>query len=491
MLRYLLFLSILFSTNSFGQGFSYWTNQYGVRASFLGGAAVGSVLDNTATYYNPASLGFVDGNSLSVSANTFSVRFIRIEDGLGNDLHLNTTNFTILPQLISGMLKIKKSEKLKVGYILMAKDAFNSDYTVSFNGEKDYIDSIPGKEFFLSSYQASHRFTEIWGGAAVAYRINDVFSVGCSFFLSFTDERVINNLSFRIIPEGNQSVHYASLRTNVDFSYFNFKGVFKPSIAVSLPKFRWGLSGTIPSFNIYGEAKVNRDAEVSNFPQFDGVNFLFTDSQRKIKMKTRFPGSISTGFGIKTGKKGWLHLASEYFFPQNYYLMFDPEDQTKVIPSGLGQGAMDTIFNNQNFLAFGERRKHVVNIGIGYEFPIKETMEIMLGFRTDFNYSYPEDRHIEFAHIKKVGSTWSNYYGSIGLSFVDKKNKHYSVGVELGFTPGGSTVQYINLAEPNLNEFYSAQRKEGTLHDFNLKLIFGVELNWKKKCADCPVEEDI
>jgi len=47
------------------------------------------------------------------------------------------------------------------------------------------------------------------------------------------------------------------------------------------------------------------------------------------------------------------------------------------------------------------------------------------------------------------------------------------------------------LSSPDINEFYTAQRKEGTLHDFNLKLIFGVELNWKKKCQDCPADAEL
>lgn len=484
----LLVLSLMFSFAAFSQGFSYWSNQYGVRGSFLSGAAVGSIEDNTSIYYNPASLAFVDGSGLSVSANTFAVRFIRVEDGLGQNLNLNTTNFTILPQLIAGMINIKKAKKLKIGYILLAKEAFNSDFTVNHSGKENYIDSIPDDETFLSSYQSSHRFTEIWGGGSVAYKVTDIFSVGCTFFLSITEERVINNLSFRIIPTAGGGVQYASLRTNVDFSYFNFKGIFKPSIAISLPKFRWGLSGTIPSFSIYGEAKVNRDNEVLNFPQFAGINFLFTDSQRKIKAKTRFPGSISTGFGFKIGKKGWLHLSAEYFFPQQYYLLFNPDNQLNVIPGGLTDQDIDDIFENQNFLAYGERRKQVINSAIGFSYEFSEKFEMMLGFRTDFNFSYPEDRHIEFARIKKVGSTWHNFYGSLGFSFMDKKMKHYSVGVELGFTPGNQTVQFLDLSSPDLNEFYSAKRKEGTLHDFNLKLIFGVELNWKKKCEDCPID---
>ena len=33
----------------------YWTNQYGTRATLLGGAVIGSVLDLSGTYYNPGA----------------------------------------------------------------------------------------------------------------------------------------------------------------------------------------------------------------------------------------------------------------------------------------------------------------------------------------------------------------------------------------------------------------------------------------------------
>ncbi|MCB0478024.1 MAG: hypothetical protein KDC84_07665 [Crocinitomicaceae bacterium] len=488
MHRILFLVYIFISLSGLAQGFSYWANQYGVRASFLGGAAVGSVLDNSSIYYNPASLGFVDGGNLSVSANTFSLRFIRVEDGLGNNLDLNTTAFTILPQLISGMIDLKKTPKLKLGYILMAKESFNHDYTLSYNGQENYVDSVSGNENFFTTYQSSHKYNEIWAGATVAYNVNPIFSVGCSFFISFIDERVINNLSFRVIPSGSQS-NYISLRSNYDFSYWNFKGIFKPSLAISKPRFRWGLSGTIPSFNFYGEAKANREVEVLNFPQFQGVDFLFTDQQKKIKTKTRFSGSISTGMGLKIGKGSWLHISGEYFFPQEYYLLFNPDNQVVAFPQGITEEQIDTLFGLQNFLAYGERRKQVVNAGIGWEQRINDKLELMFGFRTDFNFSFPEDRHVELEHMKKVGAIWNNYYGSAGVSFWDKKGKHYSVGVELGFTPSGTTVQYIDLSNPNIYQFYSAERREGKLQDYNVKLIFGIELNWKKKCSDCPAED--
>jgi hypothetical protein len=35
------------------QDAQYWTYQYGTRANLLGGAVVGSVVDVSATYYNP------------------------------------------------------------------------------------------------------------------------------------------------------------------------------------------------------------------------------------------------------------------------------------------------------------------------------------------------------------------------------------------------------------------------------------------------------
>ena len=49
----------------------YWTNQYGSRATLLGGAVIGSVLDLSGTYYNPGGMSLVEKPHTLMAANVF------------------------------------------------------------------------------------------------------------------------------------------------------------------------------------------------------------------------------------------------------------------------------------------------------------------------------------------------------------------------------------------------------------------------------------
>jgi len=46
----------------------YWTNQYGTRATLLGGAVIGSVLDLSGTYYNPGGLSLIENPQTLMAA---------------------------------------------------------------------------------------------------------------------------------------------------------------------------------------------------------------------------------------------------------------------------------------------------------------------------------------------------------------------------------------------------------------------------------------
>ncbi len=51
----------------------YWTNQFGPKASLLGGAVIGSVDDISGTYYNPGALSIGTDLSFAVSANVLEM----------------------------------------------------------------------------------------------------------------------------------------------------------------------------------------------------------------------------------------------------------------------------------------------------------------------------------------------------------------------------------------------------------------------------------
>ena len=64
------------------QDAQYWTYQFGTRATLLGGAVIGSVLDISATYYNPGALALIEDPELVATSRVFEISNISI-DGTG------------------------------------------------------------------------------------------------------------------------------------------------------------------------------------------------------------------------------------------------------------------------------------------------------------------------------------------------------------------------------------------------------------------------
>ena len=87
----------------------YQSNQIGARSTMLGGAVVGYVRDNSAVYYNPSGLAYVNNSSLSVIADAVSLEYMYQHHGAGPDIGLRSLTAEATPQIFSGILKSKKN----------------------------------------------------------------------------------------------------------------------------------------------------------------------------------------------------------------------------------------------------------------------------------------------------------------------------------------------------------------------------------------------
>src|SRR5688572_10526001 len=100
---------------------NYWAQQYGSRSSLMGGCVVGGVRDNSALYYNPAGIAYIDSAHLNVSANAYGMDFVQLKNGAGTDLDLQSLKILVYPQFISGLVKFKIAPKLKLAYGLLTR----------------------------------------------------------------------------------------------------------------------------------------------------------------------------------------------------------------------------------------------------------------------------------------------------------------------------------------------------------------------------------
>src|SRR5687767_15177530 len=87
-MKFLLIPVLLISCYScISQDTHYWALQFGTRSSLMGGAVVGRVKDNSAIFYNPACLAFIDTSSITINADLYQLEKTRIENALRSEEH--------------------------------------------------------------------------------------------------------------------------------------------------------------------------------------------------------------------------------------------------------------------------------------------------------------------------------------------------------------------------------------------------------------------
>ena len=94
----------------------YWSQQYGAENTVLGGAMTAGANDNSAMYYNPARLGFIQSPKISISANAYGIDIVNLKNAAGTKLDLKSAKLMLYPQIASGSLIIKRNPKFKMVY---------------------------------------------------------------------------------------------------------------------------------------------------------------------------------------------------------------------------------------------------------------------------------------------------------------------------------------------------------------------------------------
>ena len=319
----LLFFICIVSYVAYTQDYHQWSEHFGTRASLLGGAATAGLGDNATAYYNAAAMSFVENPSHSISVNAYRMRRLKLENALGDGINLQTSQFTTTPNLIAGVLTFKNREKIRMGYSIISRRSYSNKFDYLHQANYDILSSTAGDEIFVASYNLQHQLSEYWAGFGFSYKLSNAWSIGIAHYGIYRDVKYSNSHSTSVLPQDGSTGDVSSVSTNVTFNYYNIKGIFKPSIALSLENFRFGMALTTPSFNMLGKASVYRDYSIINMDELIGTDVTFIDRADKQKAIHKENGSLAIGVSWKLGKKAWLHFTNETFFGGKYYLLFN------------------------------------------------------------------------------------------------------------------------------------------------------------------------
>jgi len=127
-----------------GQDSHHWTQQYGTRSIFLGGAVIGSVSDLSGTYYNPGALVLSTEPAFLLSAQAYQYRSLTIEDGAGVGIDLSSSTVRPTSDIIAGNIPFNWLGKHRVAYSLVTRQRFNATLEALFDDTLDLLPAQPG-----------------------------------------------------------------------------------------------------------------------------------------------------------------------------------------------------------------------------------------------------------------------------------------------------------------------------------------------------------
>lgn len=479
----------------------YWAQQYGAENTLLGGAVVGGVSDNSAMYYNPARLGFVESPKISISANTYGVEIVRLKNAAGTNLDLRSAKLVLFPQIAAGSLTIKKNQRFKMVYGSLIRHRTALHYEQTNTMSYDVFKRFPGNEFYDARVEYDYSSTANWFGGAFGYRINENWSVGYSQFFTYINLQYRQSYNITSDNKVRDIYFVSSNNSNLNFIINNVGAVEKLAVAYEKKSskkdsliFRLGCTITMPSFRIFSKSKVYQSLELNNIIEqdfavidsFKNLSTIINNANGNIKSDFKDPASIALGFEIEN-KKIRFCTTIEYFFKVKEYNMIKDNSKTVVRP----------VQNNSpeyitDFMTIRQNNQPIVNAAIGFEYKFKtkikkedkiRTWSLLFGIRTDFN------NHDQVYRLQKREKgteeafnpdNWRYLHYSLGAS-IDRRSDKFSFGIDYGKGLTNRTLQAINITEPTSDNFLLGNRQNTVIPQINsINFVMGYTYRFNK-----------
>jgi hypothetical protein len=420
----------------------YWSQQYGAESTLLGGAMVGGASDNSAIYYNPGSLAFISNPSLSIDANVYRMDKTVITDGAGNGQNLNSAQISIYPQIISGMLKLLKNDRIKFSYTLLTRNhnniLMNTRYT-STASQNDPENPIPGATNYVGAYDYVNQLDEQWLGIGAGYRLSDELGIGATLFGIYRGQTYQVTNYTREVNYIDPYYTFGTVTNDEAIKYTSVRMLAKFGMAYILGSWKFGLTLTTPSFGIYSTGSIQRENSnivVSENPEDMKDNFLIMDSKSGLTAKYKHPLSVAFGINYQTSKTR-IVFSAEYFSRINTYHLLEPASEPFVYPTSyLDSASIKPLIDS--YLHVENASRPVFNAGIGLSQKIFKQFSLLLGAYTDFT-SY--DKPPEADELLHGSGGFDIYHFCLGSSY--HKQKHtVTVGFSYAITPSEHISPY-------------------------------------------------
>jgi hypothetical protein len=449
-----LSLFLAYASPARSQDDHYWSQQYGAESTLLGGAMVGGAGDNSAVYYNPGALAFITNPSLSIDANVYRMDRTLISDGAGKGVNLNSAQISIYPQIISGMLRLAKNEKIKFSYTLLTRNHNNLLMNTRYTGtstQNDPSDPDPPATTFVGAYDYVNQLDEEWLGLGAGYQLSDNLGVGATIFGIYRGQTYQLTNYTKEVNYINPYYTFSTVTKDEAVKYTTIGVLVKAGLSYMKGRWKVGFTLTTPSLGMYGTGSIQRENSnlvVSENPADMKDNFLIMDSNSDVKAKYKHPLSLALGLDYQASKTR-LVFSAEYFTRISTYHLMEPSSEPFLYPTSYLDSA-DIKPLIDSYLHVENASRPVLNAGIGISQVIFKQLSLLLGAYTDFS-SY--DNPPEAKELLHGSGLWDIYHFSAGASYHRKKHT-MTLGLSYAVTPSRHVPPYtiINQSPEITNE---------------------------------------
>lgn len=391
----------------------YWTLTYGTRASLLGGAVIGSVMDLSATYYNPGALPLTKDLEVVMTSTVFHYPNVWVRGIGGTETEIKSSNLNQAPIVVAGMFKVDWHGSNRVGYSVLTRQRVRLDfYGNVVEGAYDIPDTL-SLTSFTGDLHLNEELSETWVGLCWARSLRRGIGFGLTAYATFRFHEASLGVVTQALREDNS---LAYTRNTSFYRYSDYGILLKMGVSFGFQGISCGLTLTTPGVSLYSDGKVGNN-QASEGYDIDGDpgsdTYLAATYQEKLKAHYRMPFSLGAGANY-TRRKTSLHFSMEYFFPVGKYDVISADDY-------VGQTAGDTLSARITHEARG-----VLNVAVGLEQTLSEDVKAYASFHTDFS-------------AKKEGSLtnlsvsdWDIYNVMVGSSFRVVKSR-FTLGLGLGW----------------------------------------------------------
>lgn len=366
------FLSLALAPSVWPQDSHYWTNQYGTRATLLGGAVIGSVLDLSGTYYNPGGLSLLEDPETLMATKVFQYPVVTLV-GEGVDfVPLHSRDPGPAPSLVAGTVRIRGLRNHWFGYSYVSRQEVRLGLSVSSTGSRDVLPDVPGPEDYATQFRLDEKLTERWLGLTWSTRMGKGIGVGVSQYFAIRTHRTSVEQTIEALTAAGRTGTALDAR---QYQYRHVRVLWKMGLACDFDPISLGLTLTTPSLSLVGFGSTGLNSAVAALDvDGDGVSddYLAADFRNHLRPRFRSPFSLAAGMSVNF-RKVRLYSSLEWFAGQAPFTVLDAEEF-------VAQSTGETLSTDVR-----HEVAPVLNLGVGLEWSYSHRFKGYASFTTDYS----------------------------------------------------------------------------------------------------------